>query len=251
MLLTLSVQSLKNALGGRKPKLSLYDTPRHALEEYGLHGLCLQTSFLAGWDLPAIDRLRDEADRSGCPWLTLVEDQAHDLGRESKAPEAIERIGKVLKVGHRLGCASVAIAVKTSASSDVEELAMSLKEVVTAAERLELNLLVIPQPGLTETPELLTGVIRKVGGFRIGSMPDFEIAQATEDLDAYLRSLTPYASALYASVGDFDIVPCMQAVKSVGYEGALVLDYRAEGAPIEEGLPAAIETIRSIIEAED
>lgn len=251
MLLTLSVQSFKKALGGRKPKLTLYDIPRHALEHYGLHGLCLQTSFLAGWDLPAIDKLRDEADRTGCPWLTLVEDQAHDLGRESKAPEAIERIGKVLKVGHRLGCASVAIAVKTSASSDVDELAFSLKEIVSAAERLELNLLVAPQPGLTETPELLTGVIRKVGGFRIGSMPDFEVAQATDDPDAYLRALTPYASALYAAVGDFDIAPCMQAVKSVGYEGALVMDYRASEKPIEEGLPEAIEAVRAIIEAED
>ena len=140
--------------------------------------------------------------------------------------------------------------LKTRANVDEDEVAMHLKRVVNAAERMELNLLLIPQPGMTETPDQLTGMIRKVGGFRIGSMPDFEVASSTEDPDGYLRSLTPYASAVCAAIGEFEFETAIEAVKSVGYEGALALEYRRTDSPIEEGLPPVIAQISTILEAE-
>ncbi|GAB4543959.1 MAG: hypothetical protein Tsb0013_00700 [Phycisphaerales bacterium] len=250
MLITLSVNSIADKLKGRHPAMTLYEVPAYTLGELEIRGLCLQTSFLAGWDVKGVDRLRDEADRAGCPWLTLVEESPHDLGAGASGDEAIVRMEKVLRVGHRLGCSSVAMGVKTKASSDEDEVAQRLKRIVTAAERLELNLLLIPQPGLTETPEQLTGMIRKVGGFRIGSMPDFEVASKTSDPDAYLRSLTPYASAVCAAISDFDFDSAIEAVKSVGYEGALALEYRLTKTPIEEGLPPVLEKIGAILETE-
>ncbi len=250
MLITLSINSIADRLKGRHPSMTLFEAPSFALNELGIRGLCLQTAFLSGWDARAVDKLRDEADRSGCPWLTLVEETPHDLVSDKKSTESIDRMEKVLRVGHRLGCSAVAMAVKAKATADEEEVAERLKRIVTAAERLELNLLLIPQDGLMQTPEQLTGMIRMVGGFRIGSMPDFEVAHATSDSEGYLRSLTPYASAVYAAVGDFDIAPSIDAVKSVGYEGALALEYRRESPPIEEGLPPVIEQINAILEAE-
>jgi hypothetical protein len=250
MLLTLSVNSLSDRLTGRHPKMTLFEVPAFTLNEFSIHGLCLQTHFLKGWDINAIDKLRDEADRAGCPWLTLVEDDAHDLASDKKADEAIKRMERVLRVGQRLGCASVAMSVKANADADVEAIAARLKKIVTAAERLEINLLLAPRPGLTETPEQLTGMIRQVGGFRIGSMPDFEVASNASDTDAYLRALTPYASAVYGAVAGFDVQPCVEAIKSVGYEGALALEYRLKDPPIEEGLPPVVESIAGILEAE-
>ena len=250
MLITLSVNSLTDRLKGRHPKMTLYDVPKFTLNEFQIHGLCLQTGFLSGWGANDIDRLRDEADRVGCPWLTLVEEDAHDLVSDKKADDALARMDKVLRVAHRLGCSSVAMGVKAKAEADDELVAERLKDIVTKAERLELNLLLIPQAGLTQTPEQLTGMIRTVGGFRIGSMPDFEVASKTDDTEAYLRSLTPYASAVCAAIGDFPLEPAIEAVKSVGYEGALALEYRKSKPPIEEGLPPVVEHIGAIMEAE-
>ncbi|MEM1423072.1 MAG: hypothetical protein AAGH64_03615 [Planctomycetota bacterium] len=250
MLITLSVNSIAGKLKGRHPDMTLYDVPSFTLNELDVRGLCLQTSFLAGWDAKGVDRLRDEADRSACPWLTLVEEAPHDLSTETNGDKAVDRMDKVLRVGHRLGCSSVAMCVKARAGADEDEIALRLKRIVTAAERMELNLLLIPHAGVTETPEQLTGMIRKVGGFRIGSMPDFEVASQTDDPDAYLRALTPYASAVCAAINDFDLDPAIEAVKSVGYEGALALEYRCTDTPIEEALPPVIAQITTILEAE-
>jgi len=246
MLLTLSAKSLSPLLEGKKPKLDLTALPRFTREEFGLHGLNLQTRFLAGWELDAIDRLRDQADKIGCPWLTLIEEQAHPLGAtdERRVSQAVDRLDRVLRVAHRLGCAGVAIGVEHKQGEDeagAERVAEQLKDVLTRAERLEMNLLLAPQPGLTQTPERLTALIRKVGGFRIGSLPDFEAASLSGDASGYLRSLTPYAAAVTAATTrfvkgkhtGFDLSTCLEAIKCVGFEGTLSLEYRGQGDPIE------------------
>lgn len=246
MLLTLSAKSLSPLLEGKKPKLDLHALPKFTRDEFGLHGLNLQTRYLAGWEIEAIDRLRDQADKIGCPWLTLIEERAHPLGSgdEKKIAEAIDRLDRVLRVAHRLGCAGVAIGVEHARAEDeagLERVSEQLKEILARAERLEMNLLLAPQPGLTETPDRLTGLIRKVGGFRIGSFPDFEAASHSGDPSGYLRSLTPYASAVTAATTKFDkgkhtafdLSTCLDAIKSVGFEGTLSLEYRGQGDPIE------------------
>lgn len=257
MLLTLSAKSLGPILEGKKPKLELFDLPKFTLEEFGLHGLNLQTRFLAGWSIEAIDRLRDQADKIGCPWLTLIEEQPQPLGTESEKSldQALDRLDRVLRVAHRLGCAGVAIGIEHQKQDDepaLERVAERLKRILASAERLEMNLLLAPQAGLTSSPEHLTGLIRKVGGFRIGSLPDFEAASQSGDPSAYLRSLTPYASAVTAaSTGfdakgnhkAFDLSTCLEAIKSVGFEGTLSLEYRGSGDPI-----AAIQVTKEAIE---
>ena len=246
MLLTLSARSLSPLLEGKKPKLDLNALPQFTRDEFGLHGLNLQTKYLAGWEIDAIDRLRDQADKIGCPWLNLIEEQAHPLGvdDDKKLAAALDRLDRVLRVAHRLGCSGVAIGVEHKRGEDeagAERVAEQLREVLTRAERLEMNLLLAPQPGLTETPERLTALIRKVGGFRIGSLPDFEAASLSGDPASYLRSLTPYASAVTAATTKFvkdkhtgfDLSTCIDAIKSVGFEGTLSLEYRGQGDPVE------------------
>lgn len=256
MLLTLSAKSLGPMLEGKTPKLPLIELPRFTMDEFALHGLNLQTKYLAGWGIEEIDRLRDQADKVGCPWLTLIEEQSQPLGdeNEQKLDQALDRLDRVLRVAHRLGCAGVAIGVDHATFDDdgLDRVAERLKRVLSSAERLEMNLLLSPQPGLTSTPERLTGLIRKVGGFRIGSLPDFEAASESGDAAGYLRSLTPYASAVTASTTGFDakgkhkafdLSTCVDAIKSVGFEGTLSLEYRGPGDPIE-----AIQATKQAIE---
>jgi len=107
--------------------------------------------------------------------------------------------------------------------------------------------LVCPSPGLTAEPERLTDLIKKVGGFRIGTFPDFEAASKAPDPLAYLKKVTPYASAITAAVvrfkpgkkpGEwvhepFDLWAYAGVVRAVGYTGTLALDSRGDQDPVE------------------
>lgn len=257
MLLTLSAQSYRSKLAPGKGALSLFDLPKIAREEFDLQGIVIQTSMLAGWDENKIDKLRDSADKAGSPVLLLIEDQPQPLADADKAigESAVARLDRVVRVAHRLGCSGVALSILDPAGiSLLEPAAARLKQVVSKAERVEVNLLIAPGTGQTATPEQLTGLIRKVGGFRIGSFPDFTTAAATPDPAAYLRSLAPYASAICVSLtgtktgkkgGAYDLLALVESVAAVGYEGNMMLEYRGEGDPAPAIL-AAKEVILSI-----
>lgn len=256
MLLTLSAKSVCTPARDGKPPVSPARVAAFAREELGVFGLTLQTSLLAGWDLKMLDKFRDEADKVGAPCLVLVEElpQAFADADAGKADAAADRADRVVKVAQRLGCSSVAFSLASpSAEIPVEVIAKRLKAVLSKAERMELNMLLAPTAGVTETPEQLTTLIRKVGGFRIGSYPDFETACKAKDPTGYLRGLTPYASAVCASVGDFDakgkhkgydLDSCLEAIESVGFEATLALEFRGKGDPI-----AALKAAKAMIDA--
>ncbi len=248
MLLTLSDHSFRTFLSGAKPKMSLLDLPKIAREELGLNGLVLHTSNLTGWDLPKLEGFRDRCDKAAAPCLLLVESEPQRIGDPDAAAAAAadERMARVLQVGHRLGCSAVAMSLRDpGASGSLDAVATALKRVVQRAERLELNLLISPTAGITGTPEKLTGMIRKVGGFRIGAFPDFEAASAGGPVGTandYLRALTPYASVVSASFTafdasgkhkGFDFEACVKAVESVGFDQTISLECRGSGDPRE------------------
>jgi len=131
--------------------------------------------------------------------------------------------------------------------------ATRLRPVMERAEKLDINLLIAPTKGLTSRPERVTELLKKVGGFRIGTYPDFQTASEYKDPVSYLQRLTPYATAVAATTvkfdtgkegeepaadalsqgplkhSPFDLKPLVDAVISVGYDGPLALDYRGAG----------------------
>jgi sugar phosphate isomerase/epimerase len=275
MLLTLSINSLRRQLTVNGGSIPLQDVPTIAINELGLRGLALETSLLSGVDLSVIDQLRDAADKAPCPCLLLIEDQAHPLGDpdEDRVEPSLQRIERVLRVAHRLGCSSVALTVcgpisgpgsRGKAAPDIDEhldyVAARLKEVVKLAERLELVILLEPEAGTTHPPEQLTGLIRRVGGFRIGSFPDFATATEHADPVQYLRSLVPYASAVGVPTshlpikveggeslgpggpGAYDLASSIAGIRGVGYEAALLIKHTSASDPF----PAITATRRAL-----
>lgn len=217
MLLTLSATCLRSLLlpGPRqkKAKMDLADLPRFTHEELGLRGLNLSTDLLAGADRARIEFLRERADKAGCACLLLIEHnpQPFGAGGEKAGVEAIARAHRVIEAAHVLGCNSIALAVQSDEKPDAVVLVVNrLKKVVERAERLEINVLLAPAPGLTAAPERLTDLIKKVGGFRIGTFPDFQAAAASKDPIAYLRRLTPYAAVVSASTVKFAAEPILE-----------------------------------------
>lgn len=257
MMLTLTATSLVSMLRaskGGKPALTLQDLPSYVRQSLGLSGINLTTDILTGLDRAALETLRERADKAGCACILLIESEPQPLCDDDSIGDAAEeRAIRVMNAAHVLGCNAAAI---TASGPDnphaLEVCAERCKSIMGVGERLELNLLIAPGSGLTESPERVSDLLKKVGGFRIGTYPDFEAASKWKDPVAYLRRLTPYASVVSASTVAFadpqggkptddydakvvhkgyDLHPLVEAVISVGYDGTLAIDYRGKGDP--------------------
>lgn len=240
-------------LMGKDASLPLTDLPRFAHEQLGLHGLMLSADLLAGRTRDDLARLRDASDRARCSCLVLLEETPQALAGADATPAA-ERIRRVMAAASLLGCNAAAVAVDAPDTDEaLETVAQRFKVLMTEAEQRELNLLILPGSptkgkGLTASPERLTELLKKIGGFRVGTMPDFAHAAQTDDMPGYLRRVTPYASAVLGTTMDFsalegeldderalvehagfDLAAAVEAIAAVGYDGAVGLDYTGSG----------------------
>ena len=272
MMFSLNTNSIRDVINRRGARsLSPQDLPRYASENLGLHAINFTTDLLKGMDPSSITKIRDEGDRCGCACLMLEQSDPLPIGdpNDKKALEAIDRMKRVVKAAGLLGCNAVSVKIKAQDSDQTfERAAKSMKRVLESADDAEMNVLIAPAPGLTEDPERLTELVKAIGGFRIGTMPDFETAVASGDPVAYLKKLTPYASVVNASTLAFEIVePAAErdddtaptgldelaaelqgmmdapppehvgfdlnavvgAIVAVGFDGNIALDYRGEG----------------------
>ena len=257
MLLTLTSGSMrhrlaKNGDGG----LTVLDLPAFIIKELKLHGLNLSASTLAGWTLEDLDKLRDRADKAACPCLVLVEDSPLPLGIDDsrRRDVATQRVKKLAVAANRLGCSSIGLHIEAPDTPEAfEEAADDIRALMPQVERLELNILIAPFTGLTQVSERLTALIKRIGGFRIGSLPSFAAAcTAGNDPIEQLRKLAPYAGAIHASIDGFtkkgahkgcDLVECVNAIRSVGFLNTLAIDYTGAGDPLPH-----IEKARDILQ---
>ncbi len=244
MILTLSVASVARLLNAKKGGFTLTQLPEIAHDVLGLRGLVIPTSVLAGISPNEALALRDAADKAACPCLALIESDAQPLAAEDeRVDEAVDRITRVLRVAQILGCNSIGVAIDSPANDDsFENAAVALKMILERADRLDINVLILPHAGLTADPERLTDLIKKVGGFRIGTLPDFAGAAKGGEPEEQLRRTAPYAQAVIASSLAFndkgehqgyDLAACVSALQAVGFEQTLAIEYRGKGDPLE------------------
>lgn len=271
VLLTLTATCLQPMLTGKaKARLALEDLPRFTRDVLGLGGLNLSTDLLVGADRARLEDLRERADKAACACLLLIESEPQSLASAdaAAAAAAVQRVTKVVEAAHVLGCSSVAVRVQ-GADSDalLVPAAQNLRKVVERGEKLDINVLISPHAGLTRTPERVAEMIKKVGGFRIGTFPDFQAAAESPDPSVYLHRLTPYATVVSASTVQFgpvkgkdspdvpmelivhkayDLKPLVEAVSAVGYDGPLALDYRGTG-DVTMGLARSRDVLRRVL----
>jgi len=205
MILTLTASCLRSQIktGSRGSGMSLSDLPQFTRDTLGLRGLTLSTDLLVGADRRMLDGIRERADKAGCACLLLVEPGTVSLdGTPAKVEALIERMKNVVQAAQLLGCNSSAFSIKNIENDDQRKLvADRLRKVVERAEKLDVNVLVSPAAGIE--PETISDLLKRVGGFRIGTYPDFEVASKAADPLTYLRRLSPYASAVCATTFEF------------------------------------------------
>lgn len=244
MILTLSVASVARQLTSKKGGMTLTQLPEVAHDVLGLRGLVIPTSVLSGISPDQAHALRDAADKSACPCLALIESDPQPLAAEDeRVDDAVDRMTKVLRVAQMLGCNSIGVSVEAPDTDEAfDNAAVALKMILERADRLDINVLVASHQGLTADPERLTDLIKKVGGFRIGTLPDFATAAKAGDPEEQLRRTAPYAQAVIASSISFDgngehepydLAACVRALQAVGFEQTLAIEYRGKGDPLE------------------
>ena len=206
MLLTLHTDSvasmIKPSRKGAKPKLAFDDLPAFARQTLDLHGLNITTDLLAGATPSLLEKFRERADKERCSCLLLIEPEPMKLAHESDkiGNAGVDRIRKVLRAAHILGCNAAAISIDSTDSDDFLDFTVDrFRQIVDTADKLDMNILISPTKGLTAKPERVTELIKKIGGFRVGTFPDFSTAVASGDPEAYLRKLVPYASVISAT----------------------------------------------------
>ena len=242
ILLTLAGGSLKSLVDSGE--LALEDIPEFAMREFDLRGLNMPASMFAGCPLDVFDRLRDRADKAGCPVLTLTEETPLRFSAASPGDldKTFDRITRLATAANRLGCNALTISCEAPKDTDeiFEQMALSIKKVIQRIESFDLNLLIAPTDGLTNDPDRLTALIKKVGGFKIGSFPRFDHAEKTSDPSDTMRKLAPYAGGMEAVVtgakGGIAEVAAYEAIESVlnvGYQNTLAIRFSGKGDPIE------------------
>ncbi len=256
MLLTLNVASLRKKLRATgRNRMEMLDVPAFAIDQLNLRGLIVDTELLEGWSFDQLDHLRTRADQASCPCLVLRESRriaARAIAANSE-DEHFQRLEIVARAGHRLGCNAIALGFDgASTPAHLDAVAALLRRIMERIDRMELHLLVEPGTDLLADSAAQIELIKKVGGFRIGSLPSFDNALKSDDALASLRQTAPYANAILASCGRpgrtiaaeaNDLKRCMEAILSVGYEQNLSLDYQGDADPV-----APIERTRALIE---
>ncbi len=293
---SLNVNSIRDVLKRQgKRSVAVVDLPRYTKEHLDLRALNLSTDLLKGMGKSDIERIRDTGDKCGCTCLMLSESTPFAFGDSNtkKGQDAgqagIDRMKRVMTAANLLGCNSVSLSIKTKDSEDAfESVVDRMKQILEVADRIDMNVLISPMAGMTSSAERVTELVKAIGGFRIGTNPDFETAHASGDPAGYLRKLTPYATVVNASTLGFqeaepdeelmekageltgldalaaeleamsddeppahigyDLGPLVGAVKAVGFDGTISLDYRG-GGDGTLGVMQSREAIESAIQA--
>ncbi len=257
MLLTLSTRSLLPLCDPGKGEngLPLMDLPEFAISQLQLRGLSVPTSMLAGWSMPELDRLRDRADKAACPCLVLIEDKPLLIGDpdEEAADTVTDRVRMLAVAANRLGCNALGLMIAAKDDDDhFDRVVERIRAIMPDIERHELNVLLLPTDGLTFEPDRLAELIKRIGGFRIGSLPTFQHAARTGNAVETLRKLAPYAGAVLATITgfnqsgqhrDYDLKELVHAIRSVGFLNTLAIDYTGKKDSV-----AVIEQARTILQ---
>ncbi len=260
MLVTASISPFRDRIESEGDTLQLGDMPDFGAGELGVRGLSVTTSLLAGASAAVLEGLRDAGDKSRCPMLLLIEDEPLPLADPDPGVRAtaVERIGRLSRAASMLGCAQLGISIAAEDGQDSFELAAStVREAMQRIDRFEVSLLVRSRPGLTEEPDRLTELIKKIGGFRIGSLPDFRMAHDGGDFTGALRRLAPYAGTILATVGKvesggkastakadptpYDLAEGLESILAVGYQHAICLDHAGGPRAIDSIVDARIQ----------
>ncbi|HEV3342245.1 MAG TPA: sugar phosphate isomerase/epimerase family protein [Pirellulales bacterium] len=252
-------------------KLDNLDFAKTAKNDYGIEAIEYVNQFFKDKanDKNYLGELKGRAQDHGVKTLLIMIDNEGHLGDadEAKRKEAVENHYKWVEAAKFLGCHSIRVNAASSGSYEeqLDRAADGLRRLTEFAEGHEINVIVENHGGLSSNGEWLSGVIKKVGLKRCGTLPDFGNFElgGGKQYDRYkgVAELMPFAKAVSAKSHDFDeqgnethsdYRRMMKLVVDAGYHGYVGIEYEGEKVSEPEGIRATkklLETVRQELAA--
>lgn len=176
---------------------------------------------------------------------------------------AIERHKKWVEAAAFLGCHSIRVNALSQGTSEEQQnlLADGLHKLAEFGDQYDINVLVENHGGFSSDVDWLVGLIKLVDHPRLGTLPDFENFQISEDVeyDRYrgVAKLMPFAQAVSAKslmfnkAGDetrTDFSRMMGIVLDAGYHGYVGIEYVGSDMSDFEGIHATKALLKKVRE---
>jgi sugar phosphate isomerase/epimerase len=257
-LISLAQWSLHNALFGNK--LDPLDFAKVAKDDYGIDAIEYVNQFYKGKakDKEYTAQMKKRADDLGVKSVLIMCDGEGNLGDPDakKRQQAVENHYKWVELAKYLGCHSIRVNAYSSGSEEeqMDRVAEGLRKLTEFGADHDINIIVENHGGLSSNGAWLTGVMKKVGSRRCGTLPDFG------NFDGYDRykgvaEMMPYAKGVSAKSYDFDAdgnettidyPRMMKIVLDAGYHARVGIEYEGRRLSEPEGIRATKKLLERI-----
>lgn len=228
------------------------DFPRIARDDHGIDAVeYVSTLFDQGAAPAYVASLRKRCDDLGVRSLLIMIDGEGALGDpdETKRIQAVESHRKWLDAARDLGCHSIRVNAESKGGwAEQQRLAADgLRRLCERADPMGLSVILENHWGLSSNGAWVTGLIRRVGHPRFGTLPDFGNFDPKE-YDRYegVEDMAPSARAVSAKSNDFDDATgeettidyrrMLRIVLRAGYRGRVGIEYEGSRLPEPEGV---------------
>jgi sugar phosphate isomerase/epimerase len=253
----------KEVFSGAKTQLDLFEMTR---EEFGIDAFELVNRMLDVPTLSYVQALKRRAEKFEIEIPLIMVDGEGALGAEEAAErdQAVRYHAKWLDVAADLGCHSIRVNWAggraglendpAAAADFIERSAGAYERLCDRAAQLGLNVLIENHWGASSYPDLLLGLMSRVGRENFGTLPDF--GNFPKEVDRYdaVDRMMPHAKAVSAKCHDFDAegretkIDFDRMLEIVadehGYRGWIGIEY--EGRRLSE--PEGILACKSLLE---
>ena len=233
-------------------KMENLDFPVVAKREYGIEAVEYVNQFFKdkAKDQKYLADLKDRCKSEGVKSVLIMCDGEGELGHAdpAKRTEAVENHYKWVEAAKFLGCHSIRVNAASSGTFEeqMERAADGLRRLTEFGDKHGINVIVENHGGLSSHGDWLTGVIKKVGHKRCGTLPDFGNFY---EYDRYkgVEEMMPFAKGVSAKSHDFDendnetktdYRRMLKIVKDAKYRGFVGIEYEGSRLPEPEGIKA-------------
>lgn len=278
--LSLAEWSLQRSI--REGKFTHLDFAAKAKEEFGIstveyvNGLFgnSRTDFKEAGQNPAYLRemLTRSQDVGVTNHLIMIDEEGPLAGLDEKERlQAVDNHRKWLDAAKFLECRTVRVNLHGEGDPEMKKLASidSLSRLGELAGKLDLNIVVENHGGDSSKGFWLAAIIKEVGRYNVGTLPDFgnfcithpwgtTQPECEDQYDRYkgIEELLPYAKGVSAKTYDFDAngeQPKMDykrligLVKQSGFNGYIGIEYEGCNQPEDEGIKNTIKLLKKYL----